>query len=227
MADYMIKHYKGRYRLLAELCTDTNDFPRTQDGGIDPDVGIYIACAHDMKITYYGLGPGSKDALVTYIPSKGRGRNIYKALKERGIDIFDYDESDSEVMFKFFATDIEPVAEIMKARTSGANISPFSSKNLPKNKDVVIPEDEMAKYKAISCKVDKKDVLMFKKWNSAFLEGILQKKIRKDTKNRKFNWKDDAKKMRLGRQTKEYIFAKGFWNEYCEFLDNEINAHYS
>ena len=226
MANYLMK-YKSIYRLLPELDLETHDFPRDEAGNIDDDAGIYISCQNDSKITYWGLNDSRRGVLIAYIPSLGRGRNVKKALKKQGIDIFDYNESDEEVMFKFLASDIEPVAELMKVRTSGANISPFSSKNLPKNKDVVIPDDEMAKYKAVSGKVDKKDMLMFKKWNSAFLEDILQKKIRKDTKDKKYNYKEDMKKMKLSRQTKEFIFAKNMWNDYCDYLAKEIESYYN
>lgn len=226
MANYLMK-YKSIYRLLPELDLETHDFPRDEAGNIDDDAGIYIACQNGSKITYWGLNDSRRGVLVAYIPSLGRGRNVKKALKKQGTDIFEYSESDEEVMFKFLAADIEPVAELMKVRTSGANISPFSAKNLPKNKDVVIPDDEMSKYKAISGKVDKKDILMFKKWNSAFLEDILQRKIRKDTKDKKYNYKEDMKKMKLSRQTKEFIFAKNMWNDYCDYLAKEIESYYN
>lgn len=223
---YLLK-YKGKYRLLPSLCLDTHDFPRDEHGNIDEDTEVYISCQNDGKIFYFGLNDSRRGVLIAYIPSLGRGRNVKKALKKQGVDIFEYIESDEEVMFKFLASDIEPVAELMKVRTSGANISPFSSKNLPKNKDVVIPDDEMKKYKSISCKVDKKDILMFKKWNSAFLENVLQKKIRKDTKDKKYDYKADMKKMRLSRQTKEFIFAKNMWNDYCDYLAKEIESYYN
>ena len=219
--------YKGVYRLLPELDLETHDLPRDEAGNIEDDAEIYIACQNGSKISYFGLNESRRGVLIAYIPSLGRGRNVKKALKKQGIDIFEYSESDEEVMFKFAAADIEPVAELMKARTSGANISPFSSKNLPKRKDVMIPDDEMLKYKAISGKVDKKDMLMFKKWNSAFLEDILQKKIRKDTKDKKYDYKADMKKMKLSRQTKEFIFSKNMWADYCDYLAKEIESYYN
>jgi hypothetical protein len=225
MANYMMK-YKSVYRLLPELCTDTNDFPRTQDGGIDPDTEIYIACQHGMKITYWGLNESRKGVLTAYIPSKTRGRNICKALKKQGIKYTNYDETDEEVLFNFLASDIEPVAEIMKARTSGANISPFSTKNLPKNKSVVIPDEEMAKYKEVSSKVGKNDMLLFKNLNEKFLASM-QRKIRKNTEDRQFDIKQDMKKEKLSRQVKEYIYMRGFWTEYLKYLSKNIDAYYN
>ena len=223
--NYMMK-FKGKYRLLPELTTDTNDFPRTKDGSIDPDTEIYIACQYGMKITYWGLNESRRGVLTAYIPSKTRGRNICKALKKQGVSYFDYDETDEEVLFNFLASDIEPVAKIMKARTSGVDISPFSIKNLPKNKSVVIPDEEITRYKEISCKVEKKDMRLFKTLNDKFLESM-QRKIRKNTDNKQFDVKQDMKKEKLGRQVKEYIFLRGFWDEYLKYLDKNITAYYN
>ena len=147
-------------------------------------------------------------------------------LKKQGVSYFDYDETDEEVLFNFLASDIEPVAKIMKARTSGVDISPFSIKNLPKNKSVVIPDEEIARYKEISCKVEKKDMRLFKTLNDKFLESM-QRKIRKNTDNKQFDVKQDMKKEKLGRQVKEYIFLRGFWDEYLKYLDKNIAAYYN
>lgn len=225
MANYMMK-YKGTYRLLPELCTNTNDFPRTQDGSIDPDTEIYISCAYGMKITFWGLNESRKGILTAYIPSKGRGRNICKALKKQGVSYFDYDETDEEVLFNFMASDIEPVAELMKARTSGANTSPFSTKNLPKNKSVVVPEEDMEKYKEITSRVEKNDMLLFKSLNKKFLASM-QRKIRKNTDDKQFDINQDMKKEKLSRQVKEYIWMRGYWNEYLKYLSKNIDAYYN
>lgn len=221
MANYLVTKYKGRYRVLPDLDYGTNSFPIDCDGIRDEDC-VYISCNNDNKIMYWGNG-----ILIGYVPSIGRGRNIKKAMKKEKIEFFDYDESDEEITFRFKAKDIEPVAELMKAKTYGAGISPFSNRNLPKNKDVKIPDEEMAKYKSISGKVDKSDMLKFKSWNSDFLTNVLQKKIRKDTKNKAYDYKEDMKKMKLGRQVKEFIYVKNMWQEYLDYLSKEIDAYYA
>ena len=61
------------------------------------DIDLYIACKSGIKVFYYG-----SSILEAYIPSKGRGRNLKKEIDK--IDqnlIFDYTETDSEVLFKF------------------------------------------------------------------------------------------------------------------------------
>ena len=218
---YLASKYKGLYRVLPDLDWQTNSFPIDCDGARDEDM-VYIPCQNDNKIMYYGNG-----ILIGYVSTIMRGRNIKKEMKKQKIELVDYDESDEEVMFKFKAKDIEQVAELMKAKTYGASISPFSNKNLPKNKDIKIPDEEIERYKSISSKVDKKDMLKFKTWNSSFLNDILQKKIRKDTKNKSYDYKKDMKKMKLGRQVKEFIFAKNMWEDYLVYLDTAISEYYN
>ena len=223
MANYLLK-YKSKYRLLCELDQNTNDFPR-DDKGIIEDTDVYISCQHGNKIFVYGHIDNKKPIwLIGYIPSLIRGRNIIKALKEKDVEYVDYIETDEEVEFKFRASDIETVAELMKAKTSGANISPFSNKNLPKS-DVKIPTEKIALYKEITGAIPKTDLLIISKLSGSFLDEILQKKSKKHSKN--FDYKSDMKKLKMARQTKEYIYYKGFWDEYLEYLKTEINKIYN
>jgi hypothetical protein len=227
MADYLFSKFKGVYRVLPELCLDTHDVPRDENGAIDEDAETYISCQYGNKISYWGLNSSRRGVLIAYIPSLQRGRNIKKELKKQKIEIFNYDESAEEVMFHFLASDIEPVATLLKARTSGSNISPFSPKNLPKNKDVEIPKEKMDEYKAISSKIQKGDLLLIKKANASFLTDILEKDIKKRTKNKEFDWKVDARKLKLSRQVKEYIYVRGYWDMYIEYLGKEVDAYYA
>jgi hypothetical protein len=163
--------------------------------------------------------------LIAHIPSIKRGRNIVKALKEKDIELVDIIENDEEVEFKFKASDIEIVAELMKARTSGANISPFSTRNLPKA-DVEIPTEEIARYKEITSVIPKTDLLLISRLTNEFLENVLQKDIRRITRNKKYEYKSEMKKLKLARQVKEYIWTKNYWNEYLNYLDKEITKTY-
>lgn len=222
--NYMLK-FKGKYRLLPKLDTSTHDFPRNQDGTIDDDTEVYIACQYGNEISFYGLDKSRRGILIGYIPSLGRGRNIKKAMDKEGIEYFNYDESDEEVMFHFKTKDIEPVAELMKAKTSGASISPFSSRNLPKA-DVKIPEEEINRYKNITSKVNKNDMLIIKNINQSFLDEVLAKKLREKGTRKPFDYATDMKKMKLSRQIKEYIWIKGLFDEYLEFLNDKIDVYY-
>ena len=157
--NYLMK-YKGVYRILPELDQETNDFIRDENDNIE-DADIYITCQHGCRISTYGHIDGKKAVwLSAYIPSIGRGRNIVKAVKEQNINIEQYEETDEEVQFIFLAKDIEPIAKLMKAKTSGSGISPFSTKNLPKAKNVSLPAEELERYKKIINMVDKKNLLI-------------------------------------------------------------------
>lgn len=222
MSNYLFK-YKGKYRLLPEIDKSTNDFPRDCNGLIIDD-DIYISCYYGNKIMLYGHINNSKTVWLTaYIPSIIRGRHIIKSLDEQGIKYIDYEQTDSEVLFKFSSKDIEPVAVLLKAKTAGANISPFSTKNLPKS-NVEIPYNEMKKYKAITAKVNKSDILIIHNITNRFLEDILQNEVR--CMNRNYNYKVDMKQQCMARQSKEFIYTHGYWGKYLNYLDKEITSFY-
>ena len=65
-------------------------------------------------------------------------------------------ENDKEIEFKFHARKLEYIASFLKPATAGSDISPFSTKNLPKC-DYPIPEEDLAKYNAILDSMDNKD----------------------------------------------------------------------
>lgn len=220
---YLMK-FKGKYRILPELDLHTNDIPRNKNGEIANGYDdIYIACQYGNKIFTYGHDTNGRMLLTAYIPSIGRGNNILKTLDEQGIPYTNVLKSDLEVEFRFRSKDIDIVAQLLKAKTSGANISPFSSKNLPKSK-VEIPSDEIERYKEITALVSKDDLLIIYKITTSFLDSVVQKKCKKSDKN--FNYKTDMKQMCLGRQTKEYIYIKGYWQDYLTYLQKEINKFY-
>lgn len=216
MAGYLVNHYKSIYRIMPVIDKSTNDFARDCTGKIDKD-NVYIACYYDIKIWHYG---GSK--LIAYIPSLQRGHNIIKSLKKAGINVFDCDDSDEEVIFKFDASDIETVTSFIKPKTSGAGISPFSSKNLPKA-NVDIPEDKLAKYKSLISKLD--NPLAIRGFNTSFLDNVLAKKLRPKGKRKPFDYKSDQKAMKLSHDVKGYIYAKGMFDDYLDYLEKEIGSH--
>lgn len=216
MAGYLVNHYKSIYRIMPVIDKSTNDFARDCTGKIDKD-NVYIACYYDIKIWHYG---GSK--LIAYIPSLQRGHNIIKSLKKAGVNVFDCDDSDEEVIFKFDASDIKTVTSFIKPKTSGAGISPFSSKNLPKA-NVDIPEDKLAKYKSLISKLD--NPLAIRGFNTSFLDNVLAKKLRPKGKRKPFDYKSDQKAMKLSHDVKGYIYAKEMFDDYLDYLEKEIDSH--
>lgn len=224
MGHYLMK-YKGTYRILPVLDEVYHDLPRDNSGNIShEEVELYITCQYGNKITEYGKDSSNRMILRAYIPSLGRGRNIKKAMDAQNILYFNYRETDEEVEFYFKAKDITPIAELLKAKTNGANISPFSTKNLPKA-NVEIPTAEIERYKAITAEVEKGDLLIIHRITTDFLSNFLEKRCKK-LGNKKFDYAVDMKKMMMSRMAKEYIYTKGFWDEYLKFLQKKIKNFY-
>lgn len=208
----MWNHYKGKYRIEANYDEDLHDVPREEDGSVNKSYDdTYIACLYGNRIIHYG---GS--TLIAYIPSLQRGHRIIKELSEENVTITNIEENDEEILFRFKSKDIEVVAEKLKAKTLGANISPFSPKRLPKNKNVQIPTEIIEEYKKIINRIPEGNKLVISHITNQFLNDILAKEYKVDVKT-------DMRKMMLGRQPKEYIFAKNMFNEYLDYLEKKIN----
>ena len=225
--------YKGTYRLKPNLDQFTNDFPRTEDENIDPSYDdIYIKCANNSQIYHYG-----HSTLVAYIPSIGRGHNVliaiakrlqlikedtecrdyaalYQLLQKNGT-VYDIIENDTEIEFKFNAKNIELIAEFMKPQTSGADISPFSQRNLPKS-SYVIPTEDLQEYKSITDYVPQDRKLSISHITNAFMNDILSK----DRLYRTVNMKTDMRKKMM--KQKEYIHSMGYWNKYLKYLKDNL-----
>ena len=219
---YMMK-YKGKYRLLSPIDTETNDFPRTPSGDVEEDLEIYITCQHGSKIYAYGTDGHKEMQLAAYIPSLGRGRNVRKAMDKEKIEHYAYDETDEEVRFIFSSNDIEKVARLLKAKISGANISPMSRRNLPKNNNVIIPDDDMAMYRNATSSINSSNMAKLKSINKSFMDDVLAKRLKENPRARKpFDYKADMRKLMLAGKTKEYIWVKGLWKEYVDYLNDNL-----
>lgn len=160
---------------------------------------------------------------VAYIPSIIRGKNILKKLDETNIPYSDPHIYDSEVEFKFKTADMNAVANLLKASSFGADITPYSLKNFPKA-NVTIPTDKMDEYKKIIAAIQKEDLLTFSRFTQSFLSDVLAKKLGR--RNKPFDYKSDMKKLMMARQTKEYIYTKNMWDEYLKYLEEKIEKFY-
>ena len=219
---YMMK-YKGKYRLLSPIDTETNDFPRTPSGDVEEDLEIYITCQHGSKIYAYGTDGHKEMQLAAYVPSLGRGRNVRKAMDKEKIEYYAYDETDEEVRFIFSSNDIEKVASLLKAKISGANISPMSKRNLPKNNNVIIADDDMATYRNATSSINSSNMAKLKSINKSFMDDVLAKRLKENPRARKpFDYKADMRKLMLAGKTKEYIWVKGLWKEYVDYLNDNL-----
>ena len=219
---YMMK-YKGKYRLLTPIDQETNDFPRTPNGDVEEDLEIYITCQHGSKIYAYGTDGHKEMQLAAYVPSLGRGRNVRKAMDKEKIEYYAYDETDEEVRFLFSSNDIEKVAKLLKAKISGANISPMSKRNLPKNNNVIIPDDDMAIYRNATSSINSNNMAKLKSINKVFMDDVLAKRLKENPRARKpFDYKTDMRRLMLAGKTKEYIWVKGLWKEYVDYLNDNL-----
>lgn len=232
---YLMENYKKIYRLMTEYDLTTNDFPRDLKGAYS-DNDVYIKCAGKIKIFYYGKG-----ILECYIPSIGRGHNILIAIAK---EFLDYDESkykeegssfnyeslyqdldsqgilnnvielDGELLFQFNNKNMKLLEPFLKPATSGANISPFSSKNLPKS-TYIIPSEDLLTYKDLIGKLSQKDALKVGHITNAFIKKM-------STRSKPY----EALKTEMKRtctKGKEFIHYSGKWKEYIKYLDSEIN----
>lgn len=94
--------------------------------------------------------------MLAYIPSIGRGRNIIQKIQETNPSIiYNIEETDEEILFEFKYVNSDKIIPLLKPRTNGANISPFSSKNLPRNNEYRIPDEALGEYKGIIQNVPK------------------------------------------------------------------------
>ena len=212
MDRYLETHFKGQYRIFAELDQDTQDFVRNDKGEYEESFGdFYIKGSSKIKIKH---GCGSE--LSCYIPSFGKGMNILRQIYTDKIEPFDKDKHDNEhiakqlvkkgilvdcdlldgeIYFIFKANMIDYIADLVGAKTSGAKISPFSVKNLPKEV-YIIPEQDENKYKKLIKDLEMAQI------NQANRQFIFDHKIEKNKKLKQ----------------KQQIHKAGLWNEYCEFL---------
>ena len=243
MAGYL-RRYVSTYRVKAEYDLETKDFPRLDNGNLDPSFDdLYIDCANKIQIKHHG-----SNVLCCYIPKKHKGMNILKKIyqdkvsetfpEEKTSDEKKYLENlcrelvekeilvsaevlDFEVIFEFKADMIEYIAKLVGAKTSGANISPFSSKNLPRE-PYKIPDKDMKLYAKVMedfptrvSPLNGKDIpdgTLITKLNKQFDEVIAA------TQEPGFDVNKDRRTK--GLKAKEYYHSLGkeTWQQYCEFL---------
>ena len=143
-----------------------------------------------------------------------RGHNIVKTIQQSDPPlIFDIEETDSEILFKFKYVNSDKIIPLLKPRTSGSQISPFSSKNLPKS-NFKIPDDKLTQYKQIVSKIPPEKLLTLSRMTYSYLQTLVTKKN---------TWENIKSDMRLKCvKGKEYIYMIDKWEEYLKYLENEI-----
>lgn len=135
-------------------------------------------------------------------------------LKRKSSIIYNIEETDSEVLFLFHSKYMEQFENIFKPKTSGASISPFSTKNLPLNKSYIIPDEELKVYKDIVQKIPQNQILSITHTTKSFIKSLATKK------NDYEAIKNDMSLKCL--KAKEYIHSIGKWNEYLVYLEKNL-----
>lgn len=251
MANYLITHYKGKYKLMVPYNLETNDFSRKLDGNYE-DIDCYIDCKNNIKVSYYG----NRGILEAYIPSLGRGRNIIKSIYsdfvqdiknspycsivERNftdnnmqqIKSYDYESLYKDNDLNKIISDIRETDEEI--------IFKFHAKYMEQFEKYLNPKTSAASRSPFSVKnlprsnytIPDADLNAYLEITSAIPKGELLKlsHITKDfinnvlAKNKLYksvNIKEDMRKKMIS--GKNYIHAMGYWNEYLEYLKKELN----
>lgn len=250
MSGYLRK-YVGTYRVKAEYDLDTNDYPRLDNGNLDPSFDdLYIECKNNIKIKH-----GSGNVLSCYVPKKQKGVNILRKIYEDNISetlpketsqtrtysenltkalvenkiLISAEVLDYEVYFEFTSNIIDYIAKLVGAKTNGSNISPFSPKNLPKT-PYKIPDNDMKMYKEATKNFPTKTITLKGK-PVDMIDGLLVSRLNQQfdkviIKSQPKGFDINQDKRKKGLKNKEYIhsFGSEIWKQYCEFLENYKNA---
>ena len=127
--------------------------------------------------------------------------------------IFDVEITDEEVLFKFRYKDMDKLIDILKPSTVACNRSPFSTKNLQKS-DYKIPDDDLERYKNITSNLPQNELITLVHISNRFLTTLnLSQKKQEEMK---------CEMKRLGMKCKEYYHYIHKWNEYLDYLEEEL-----
>jgi hypothetical protein len=223
MNNYLYKHYKGKYRVLADYDIETNDFPRDEQGNIDEDFNdFYIPGKKNVQIRHAG-----NNKLGCYVFSTTLGRNILASIYERELNknppkkintladelikeniITEITYYDGEILFIFPASYLEQWHDIFKLKKTGANISPLSSKNLPKSQYVINKKDE-EEYNTLLKDLNKQQKLLITKRATNNITS-------------KFTKKQKAEMRQLCIKPKQYIHYIGKWDKLLNEIRKEM-----
>ena len=220
MDNYLWTHYGKKYRVRAHYDQQTKDFIRDDEGNLDPSFGdFYLSGRSGIEVKH---GRGS--ILACYVPSLQIGNNVLKSYYEATIGsqkgksmdkiieelkennyVEDVDILSIEVFFTFHADHLDILAPIIKLKTSGARISPFSTRNLPKA-PYTIPKADMDRYKKAK---DGLSGLEIARLNERFI-----------AENFDSDFKTNLRKEML--KPIQYFHKHGHWDKYCEFIKENM-----
>lgn len=152
---------------------------------------------------------------VTRTTYKIKNQSVFDKDIEDSKFILDILETDSEVTFRFPYKNSEKIIPLLNPKTSGASISPFSSRNLPK-KNYEIPTENIQVYKSIIDSIPKEDKLVISRITNSFISSVMAK----SKPYKKVDMKSLMRKKML--KGKEFIHSEGYWNQYIDYLKAQL-----
>ena len=122
------------------------------------------------------------------------------------------------MLFKLKDKHMKEIASVLQPQVSGASISPFSSKNLPKKK-YNYTEKQKNEYENIIKSIPKNKLLSLHTIMKDFVKNVIVKYTGLSYENIQI----DMKKKRLS--IKDYIYELGFGEEFIIFLKKEVKKY--
>ena len=205
-----LEKYVGTYSVRAEVCQDTGDFPRDEDGKIiDSFEDLYIDCEKGkIKHTY------EEGILAWYLLEKPiTGRGVIKKLEENKIWFKD-DSTEEDTLIYFKEEDLEKVDKFIRPRTKGKRTPPFKALN--SSAEYVIPAEDNQKLNDITSSLSGMDKMLFIGKTTRDFDAIIQKK-----KGSRYDISKQRKEASL--RPKQFIHYLGMWDEYLDFVQGEMN----
>ena len=127
--------------------------------------------------------------------------------------IFEIEETDQEVLFKFKYQNIDKLIDLLKPLTSGSNRSPFSTKYLLKS-NYKIPDEDLKRYKVITSNLPQNKLISLVHTSQRFLTTLATSQKKQDEMR--------GEMKRLGMKPKEYYHYIHKWDEYLDYLEKNI-----
>lgn len=190
---------------------------------------------HNVLKAIYDNDIGSSDKFVSVNTSKDKEGNdketktfdyesMYQELTSNKI-IFDIEENNEEILFKFTANNLEKLESTLKPKST-CLWSPYSVKYIRQNSRKTngkyeINSEDLARYKEITSVIPKGEMRMYIDMNNSFIDSIATKKHKSDA---------IKKEIKLScNKTYEYFHALGAdtWNKYLEFIKSSIQEKYN
>lgn len=174
---------------------------------------IYSEFVQDIDNSSYVTITEREDKNGVLTKTNSYDYNALYADKELNKIITDIYDTDEEVVFKFHYEKMDQLEKYFKPKTSAANRSPFSAKNLPKC-NYIIPDEDLDMYKNIVSKIPSESILTVTHSTNSFLKSLVTKKN---------SWENIKSDMRLKcLKSKEYIHSINKWDDYIKYLEKEL-----